>query len=344
MNIGKLQAILDKAVDNRFVFGTSFSIKRGDEIWNGASGNLKEGDQYFIASTTKLFITAIILNFKSRNLLSLDDSIANYLDERIISGLHVFKGEDFSNRITIRHLLSHTSGLPDYFMQVDKSGNSFVKELKRGNDRQWTFEETIVRCKELKPLFTPGYKNRANYSDCNFQLLGKIIEKISGHSIATNIHREVCLPLGLTRTYMFSDPKDNSPQKFYYKSKMLELPLAMTSFGPDGGVVSNSGEMISFIEGFFNGSLFPASLLKELMVWRNIFFPLQSGTGIQRFKLPWILDPLGKVPELTGHSGLSGALAFFNPATNIYISGTVNQVANPGTSFRLALKLINSVN
>lgn len=70
---------------------------------------------------------------------------------------------------------------------------------------------------------------------------------------------------------------------------------------------------------------------------------MQAGVGIHRFKLPWIFNPTGIIPELIGHSGLSGALAYYSPEKDLYIAGTVNQVAFPDTSFRLAIRLIREI-
>ena len=50
----------------------------------------------------------------------------------------------------------------------------------------------------------------------------------------------------------------------------------MTSFGPDGGIVSTSADMLVFIEAFFTGKLFPVEYIKELQTWNKIFFPMQS--------------------------------------------------------------------
>ncbi len=113
----------------------------------------------------------------------------------------------------------------------------------------------------------------------------------------------------------------------------------MTSFGADGGIVSTSAEMLVFIEAFFTGKIFPASYINELQDWNKIFSPLRSGTGIHLFKLPWFLDPFGTIPEFIGHSGLSGALAFYIPKENIFIAGTVNQVARPDLAFKTMIKL-----
>jgi CRISPR/Cas system CMR-associated protein Cmr5 small subunit len=59
-----------------------------------------------------------------------------------------------------------------------------------------------------------------------------------------------------------------------------------------------------------------------------------------RFKLPWFFDPTGAVPELIGHSGLSGTLAYYRPKHDLFIVGTVNQIAYPDKSFKTAIKLI----
>ena len=89
------QAILDKTVDNKKIFGTSFALKKETLLWNGASGNLSIDQPYFIASTTKLFTSAIILKLREESKLSLDDKIANYIDKSILSGLHVYKGKAY---------------------------------------------------------------------------------------------------------------------------------------------------------------------------------------------------------------------------------------------------------
>jgi CubicO group peptidase (beta-lactamase class C family) len=146
-------------------------------------------------------------------------------------------------------------------------------------------------------------------------------------------------PIGLQQTWLYTDPADDRPKNLYYRDKVLRIPLAMRSFGPDGGIVSTSSDMLIFLEAFFSGRLFPEEYLPELQKWNRIFFPLRSGIGIHLFKLPWILNPLGSVPEFIGHSGLSGALAFICPEENLLIAGTVNQVAHPDVSFRTMIKL-----
>lgn len=338
-----LQSVLDQTVDGKKVFGASFAIKKDDSTWIGSSGNITANQPYFIASTTKLFTTAIILRLKSEGILSLDDKISKYLDKSILNGLHVYKGKEYSKELTIKHLLSHTSGLPDYFQGKGVSGKSLEDEITADNDQFWTFEQAIERTKKMKALFAPGTKNKANYSDANFQLLGKIIESLTHKSYSKNCNDLIIQPLGLTKTYLYQDSTDKIPKTLYYKSNELDIPKAMTSFGADGGIVSTSNDMLVFIEAFFTGKLFPSSYIAELQEWNKIFFPMRSGIGIHLFKLPWIFNPTGAVPYFIGHSGLSGALAYYSPKENIYVVGTVNQVAHPDIAFKAMIKLTQKV-
>ena len=339
-----LQAVLDKTVDQKKVFGTSFALKKGTFIWQGSSGNMTIDQSYFIASTTKLFTTAIILKLRAEGKLRLDDKISTYIDPSILSGLHNYRGKEYSQELTIKHLLSHTSGLPDYFQGKGANRKSLENELTQGNDQFWTFEQAIERTKNMASLFAPGTKGKANYSDTNFQLLGKIIEAITHKSYSENCQQIIVKPLGLTKTYLYQDPTDQTSKTFYYKNNELNIPKAMTSSGADGGMVSTSTDMLVFIEAFFTGKVFPKEYINGLQEWNKIFFPMRSGIGIHLFKLPWFFNPTGAALSFIGHSGLSGALAFYSPKENFFIAGTVNQLARPDISFRTMIKLTQLIN
>jgi CubicO group peptidase (beta-lactamase class C family) len=339
----KLQSVLNKTVDGKTIFGTTFSIKKDSIQWQGASGNLTPDQSFFIASTTKLFTTAIIMKFKADGKLTLKDPISIYLDSSVLNGLHVYKGKEYSSEITIKNLLAHTSGLPDYFQDKGKNGKSLESELIHGNDQYWSFEQAMIRTKNLKPLFKPSTPGKAHYSDANFQLLGKIIEVVSKKSYSQNCEELIIRPLGLKHTYLFQDSSDKTPKCLYYKNQELHIPLAMISFGSDGGMVSNTTDLLVFIEAFFTGKLFPKHYIDEMQRWNSIFFPMKSGIGMHLFKLPSAFNPGGVIPYFLGHSGLSGALAYYSPEENLFIVGTINQVAHPDISFKTMVKLTQQI-
>lgn len=271
----------------------------------------------------------------------LEDKISKYISKDIISGIHIYKGIDYSSDITIGQLMSHTSGLPDYFQQKRESGKSLQSEITAGHDQHWTFEKVMDEVRKMKPKFKPGRKRKALYSDTNYQLLGRITEIITEKKINAVLKEFIFDTLHLKNTYVYEDSNDRTPVSLYYKTQPLHIPLAMTSFGPDGGIVSTAKETMIFLKAFFNGKLFPKEYLDELKIWNKIFFPLEYGIGLARFKLPRILSPFKPTPELIGHSGLSGAFAYYCPEKDLYITGTVNQIAKPSLSYKLMIKLLN---
>ncbi len=336
----KLQQLLDKSINNKTVFGTQVSILTPTESWTGAAGNLDKESSFYIASTTKLYVTAVIMHYRSLGKLTLEDTLGKYLPQPLLKGLHVLNGNDYSHVLTIRHLLAHTSGLPDYFLGKLENGNSLYGELTKGNDQSWDVEKAIALSKTMKPLFVPGEPGKANYSDANFQLLDAIIEKISGKKLEEVFQELIYKPLGLSKTYIYSDINDKTPKVMYYKDQPLPIPKAMTSFQGDGGIVSNSQELLIFLKGFFNGTYFPAAYLEEMKEFNPIMFPLENGVGMMRFKLPRIFSPFKAMPVCYGHSGLSGAFAYYCPEKNVFITGTVNQISQPQLSYQIMLKLL----
>ncbi len=159
--------------------------------------------------------------------------------------------------------------------------------------------------------------------------------------MAKAVDEHICQKVGLTKTYLYQDPNDTRPVPMNFKKNLLHIPMAMSSFGADGGIVSTANDGLIFLRAFFGGQLFDSRHLPHLTSrWRKIFFPLQYGIGISLFRLPWFFSPFKKFPDLVGHSGLSGAFLFYCPDREIYLTGTVNQVAKPQTSFRLMLSLV----
>jgi D-alanyl-D-alanine carboxypeptidase len=337
------QGILNKAIDNKKIQGVSVAISHNEKKWIGAAGNLSSNQQFFIASSTKLFTSALIFQLCQESKLTLNTPLVDLLQADILKNLNFYQGIDYSSKIQIHHLLSHTSGIPDYFQDKNNKGKSLELELMAGNDRKWSPLEAIEMSKKINPHFIPGTKGKAHYSDTNFQLLGLVIEAITKQRYSECLQERIITPLQLKNTYLYQEEQDLTPAPLYYNSDKLLIPKAMTSFGADGGIVSTAEELLQFIEAFFSGKIFSTPPISELTKWNPIFFPFQAGLGIQRFRLPWFFDPFRSMPEWIGHSGLSGTVAFYAPKQNLYIAGTVNQVAHPDSSFRLMIKLYQAL-
>ena len=168
----KLQKTLDKAVDGRKVFGTTFRLKYKDFEWSGASGNLAVDSPYFTASTTKLFTTALIMRLRQQKKLELDDKLTRYFSPAILNGLHVYKGRDYSGEISIRNLLAHTSGIPDYFQGRNDKGDSLEKELLRDDRLREKWEGT--RQSVIEELKQQGGATRPEMRMSNSETKGSV--------------------------------------------------------------------------------------------------------------------------------------------------------------------------
>jgi D-alanyl-D-alanine carboxypeptidase len=330
-----LQNAVNKMVDNKRIFGAVMCVENSDQSISctGAAGNMQSGSRYFIASVTKLYITAVVMRLVAEGKLRLDDKISMHLPDSYMKGLHILKGVDYSANITVKHLISNTSGLPDYFFHKQDSGKTVASELMDGHDEPWPLERTIGLIKNLKPRFKPGAKGKAAYSDTNYQLLGKIIETITGKSIGEVFHDYIFSQLNLKDTYTYSDVNDTSPVSFYYKNRELWLPDYMTSVAPEGGIVSTAGEVMLFLKEFFNGRFFPKEEINNLKQWNLILPPpglFFFGIGLEKLWIPWIASPFKPIKEIVGFWGQTGSFAFYNSDSDLYFTGTTNQINGVG--------------
>ncbi|MBM7839769.1 CubicO group peptidase (beta-lactamase class C family) [Alkalihalobacillus xiaoxiensis] len=331
-----LQKTVQQMANKKNNFGAILSVEQGDGklSWTGAAGNLQADDPYFIASVTKLYVTTIVLLLRAEGKLQLKDQIRSYLSEDLIAGIHILDGIDYSKELTIQHLISNTSGIPDYFAYKQVSGISVADQLFKGEDQSWPLEKVLTLVKEMKPKFKPGQKGKVNYSDTNYQLLGRIIENITGMSIANVFKRYIFDELGFTKTYVYEDVNDQKPVSLHYKSSTIRLPLYFSSVGAEGGIVSTAQETMQFLRAFAKGHFFPKEQIEELKQWQLIFFPgsFYYGIGLEKLWLPRIYSPFKPINEIIGFWGQTGAFAFYNTERDLYFSGTVNQSSGFGHS------------
>lgn len=300
---------------------------------------------YYLASITKMYTATVIMKLTGSGSVDLRAPISAYLDTGLISGVHVLDGTDYVDQISVSRLLDQTSGLADYFEGKPKGGVSLVEDLQQGRDRALSIEDIVEIIRPLRPEFAPGAGGgrKAHYSDTNYALLGAIIEAVTGAPVADSFQEMIFGPLGLAATYVFDHTRDQPPPAaMYSKDGVVEIPLAMSSFAPDGGVVSTADESLRFVRAIFGGDLLPEDQLAYMTRrWNRIFFPLQYGAGLMRFKMPRWMSPFKAPPELIGHSGSTGSFAFFNPERAVYVAGTVNQMDNPGRPYRLMIPMID---
>ena len=332
----RVQSILNKSVDNKNIFRISIAISSEEQTASYSAGTIHHSDPYFLASITKLYTSSVIFSLADKGLLNLSDPIQKYLPENTMENLHILDKKDHASAITLYHLITNTSGLPDYFEGKDNNGKSLMDHLKNQGDTLLTFEQMMHITKSMQPLFPPGEKGRAHYSDGNFQLLGKIIESITKKPMREAYQDYIIEPLELQNTYLYSDPGDTSPKTFYHGNHIMSIPKMMTSFQSDGGIVSTPEEGIQFLKAFFEEKLFSQKHLSLDGPWNKIFSPFQYGVGMMRFKFPGM-------PELIGHAGASGSFAYYVAQKKVYIVGSINQINKQDLVYKLIGKILREI-
>ena len=324
----------------------SLSAGNGKFNWSGAAGIANKEKQismtpetpFFIASVTKLFTATIIMKLYEEKKIKLDDIVVNYLPETLMKGIHIYKSVDYTDSINISHLLSHTSGIADYYLEKPKGGKNFFDIILKNPEKTYTVDQTIGIARDtLEANFKPGTK--AKYSDTNFQLLGKIIESVVGKELHDIYHDYIFSPLEMNNTWLYkrSDPIDeiNTPvAEFYYNNKMISDSKPLESSWADGGIISTAKDCLAFLKALFKGKIINKELTLPLMhEWRGIGYPLKYGFGTMYIKVPSTLP-------LIGHLGSTGTFLLYAKDVDMHFAGTINQANSSSKPVKLVSKLL----
>ncbi|MFG7945066.1 serine hydrolase domain-containing protein [Streptomyces cacaoi] len=241
-------------------------VRRGGESVRaraGAGTKVPWNARFRVASTTKTFTAAVVLQLVDEGKLSLDDSVEKWLPG-VVSG----NGNDGS-RITVRDLLRQTSGLFDY-VEDPELIRAVTEEFDENRYDATPAREWVRVAMRHEPVFTPRPDApRWAYSNTNYLLAGMIAEKADGRTWREQVEQRVIAPLGLHETSVTgTDPFLRGPH-----ARVL-LP------GPDGGtldvtehtlqhtadsaVVSTTRDLNAFYRALMSGKLLPERQLAEM--------------------------------------------------------------------------------
>lgn len=364
----KLQALLDQLVSgDKLVQSAVMGLYHGDSAftWSGAAGYADANRRapmtaqtpFCLASISKTYTAAALMLLEERGKLQLGDRIGRYLPRELTQGIHRFKGTEYTDSLTLRHLVTHTSGLADYSVDKPKGGKSLFERLFNEGDRAFDLEYVMrLNREELPPKFAPATPDpttghhlnaKAHYSDTNFRLLGAILEQVAEKPLHELYEELLFEPLGLTETYLYGHPRGSAlgaPATLFHGPKPLNIPLALQSTSAQGGMVSTVSDTLRFLRALVQGELFARpETFPSMQHWNKIYFPMQYGYGLMKFHVPRLLSPFSPSPVLVGHSGSTGSFLYYSAEKNIYLSGTVNQNMRFRAPFALMLKAIQII-
>jgi len=233
----KIEELIQKYVELDQFSGTVLLAKEGNILYAKAFGEANKSYQiknnidtkFNIASMGKMFTGVSILQLEERGKLNINDPVSKYL-----------KGFPFGNKITIKHLLSHTSGLSNYMRHS-------VYRANRG--KRYVINDIIPFIYEQKLEFnTPG--KQFGYSNSGMVVLGAIIEKVSGKTYSNYITENIFVPAQMTNTEMrFWDDVVQNRALGYLKSvsgKYTNTIYTNSSPQSDGGILSTVEDLLKF--------------------------------------------------------------------------------------------------
>lgn len=270
-----------------------------------------------------------------------------------LTRLHGTGSRSAAERITLRHLLTHTSGIRDA-MEDDAeqlggpAPRSIIGELLMavglptrtwvGWDPSRPDEEYagvlnfyLARGLGERPLFAPG--EGFHYSDTGYVVLALVIEKLAGEPLHSVFERRIFDPLGMVNSYL---AYRNDPPMGSFRSPEAEIwagPIPILCSGVSlsfdwggGGVVSTIADLAKFLAAVIEGRLFQHSATRAAML--DWFVPIdlrlpRTGVsmGLFRTNYPRL--------ELWGHSGAWGTRMVFDPESRLIFTGSVNQAKAP---------------
>ncbi|MFW6304964.1 MAG: serine hydrolase domain-containing protein [Candidatus Saliniplasma sp.] len=300
----------------------------------------------YMASVGKLFTSTLVSMLYDEGKLSFDDSISEYLDDDVLDGLHVYKGDDYTDKIRIKHLLNHTSGLPDSFWHL-------LDKLLENPDIKMNPRKAIEWGKKnRKPHFPPG--DKFHYTDTNYYLLGFIVEELTRMPFHEVLKERIFRPLDMKHSYMLnsSEPMEDPGfpiADFYLKGKKMTGVKVFNDTGSyagidyaGGGVVAPMGDLLKFMKSIVNHEIIKKETLDLMMKDKAKFgLGIDYGYGIWMLKKIPILMP--EKFKSWGVVGATGAFMFYHPELEAYFIGNLNDTYFERKGVRFMLKIMDKV-
>jgi D-alanyl-D-alanine carboxypeptidase len=328
--------------------GVSVAILWDDgRVWAGASGlrdvrrgePMTTGTAFALASVSKTLTAAVVLQLVDEGRLSLDARVAPLLPDY---RMH--------RAITVRQLLDHTSGLPDYFLN-----GGIDRPLQSKPDAAWTPTDAWRYVAPPRKRFAPG--THWYYSNTNYLLLGELVEAVTGRPLALEVRERLLDPLGLETAWYQAEEEPRVGGTVAYRvvtdpdgtvravrvapaSDIMPFRSVVTASGGAGSVAATAVDAATWMRAFSRGEVLSSRLHREMLAdvaaTRRLGAEVPYGLGIQAL-------PIDRRVAL-GHSGRF--LGFRNVVRDLPVDGvTIAVLTNQGARdpSRIASRLLRVV-
>ncbi|MEZ5047752.1 MAG: serine hydrolase domain-containing protein [Chitinophagaceae bacterium] len=248
-----------------------FSDKSSGAMWN-------EDTRSQLASTSKTLTSGAILLLKDKGLIDLDANVQKYIPSFPY------------NNITVRMLLNHRSGLPDY-----------IKFASRPSDKTFLSNDDVVQLfssKVPKLLFTPNTNFR--YSNSNYALLASIVENVTGMKFSYFMKKFIFNPLGMHCTFAIDPSKETAcTRSFCYNySWTLQPDMHLDGVLGDKGIYSSVRDLYKWDQALYTNKLIKYSTLQEAFKPYSFEKP-----GVKNYGLGWRMFNYDDGTKIVYHNG-----------------------------------------
>ena len=311
------------------------------------AGKLTAGQPFHVASIGKLFTATIIYQLAEEQKIILDAPIIKTIERELLGNLFVYNGVDHSDIVTYRHLLSHTSGIADYFEGPVLDGENMRTLLRTQSDKIWQPQDLLDFSSERQvPVSAPG--KGYLYSDTGFILLGMLIEIVEGKSLEKALEERIFEPLSMTDSYMTMRSKPLSNHSL----PIADLWLEGEEFGDKnalsvdwagGGIISTLDELKKFSVALHSGNLISDRSLSEMFSNENQFEKgIYTGGGGMTVRFNKFF-PLLKLPLVSGHIGILSTHLFYDPTSDTHIVLNFGSTSKMVPSFRALIDILSVI-
>jgi D-alanyl-D-alanine carboxypeptidase len=231
---------------------TAFYTETDGIVQVDVEGPATPDTPFAIASIGKTMTAIGILRLVSDGTLGLDDPAGRYLPQKVVDGFPSLTD------ITLRHLLTMTSGLPDYL------DDAYVEDALADPETTQTPLVALSYAYAEAQVFAPG--QGFDYSNTNYVLLGLVMEHASGLSYAQAMDKLVIQPAGLPGAFVFgSAPLPETFPNGHEDGRHYRTYYSFDGFG-DGGVIASAPDLARFFRAaFVDQTLVPPPLLDEML-------------------------------------------------------------------------------
>ncbi|HET8957985.1 MAG TPA: serine hydrolase domain-containing protein [Microcella sp.] len=288
-----------------------------------------------VASSTKTAAALLVLRRVAAGQLALDQPLASILPRDELVGLNRFGGRDHADAFTVEQILAHTSGIPDYYERVRLDPRSDIAAITAA-DPGWSYGDALDHARALEAPFAPGAA-RAHYSGTNYQLVGRLLETVSGTTLADVMRDELFRPLGLHDTRLLTPDtlaEFDAATPLLFRQQAYRGVRRLASLGAEGAIVSSTGDMMTLLDAVLDGVAAPELAERWLSDFRPMRRGVDYGLGLMRFRLPRIATGLPAPGHLLGHAGMTGHVMAGDPVSGWRVVVAVNQLGAPAAAFR----------